>query len=184
MTLKKNLSGMRFGKLTAVSRHSTTRNGHVRWLCLCDCGQEATCLSTHLSSGKTKSCGCLKPTGKDHKQWTGCGELTGRLWGQIVRGSNGSKGRAPIPLILTIEQAWELFLKQDRRCALSGELLTLPPRYNQRGTASLDRIDSSGPYSVENVQWVHKDINLMKNRLTQDRFVHLCRQVAGACDIL
>lgn len=183
MSLKKDLTGLKFGKLTVINRHSTTRNGHIRWLCSCDCGREAECLSTHLLSSKTKSCGCSIPTGKDHKMWKGCGEITGRLWGQITRGADGSKGRAPIPVTITIEEVWELFLKQSRRCALSGELLTLPPRYNQKGTASLDRIDSNGPYSIENVQWVHKDINLMKNKLSQDRFILLCKKVAGACEI-
>ena len=41
-------------------------------------------------------------------------------------------------------------------------------------TASLDRIDSSQPYVVTNIQWVHKDVNLMKMDLDEDWFVALC----------
>jgi hypothetical protein len=45
-------------------------------------------------------------------------------------------------------------------------------------TASLDRIDSSKGYCEDNVQWVHKDINRMKNTFDQDYFISLCKLIA------
>lgn len=48
----KDLYGKRFGKLIAVSYSKG------KWLCKCDCGGETTTLTTNLTSGNTKSCGC------------------------------------------------------------------------------------------------------------------------------
>jgi hypothetical protein len=52
----------------------------------------------------------------------------------------------------------------------------------QGRTASLDRVDSVTGYIPSNVQWVHKDINLMKNRFGQAYFRELCRRVSGLGD--
>ena len=45
-------------------------------------------------------------------------------------------------------------------------------------TASLDRIDNSKGYEVGNIQWVHKEINMMRGPLPIDRFIELCGFVA------
>lgn len=45
-------------------------------------------------------------------------------------------------------------------------------------TASLDRIDSSKGYKIENIQWVHKDINQMKSALENNKFIELCELVS------
>ena len=45
-------------------------------------------------------------------------------------------------------------------------------------TASLDRIDSSKGYTTDNIQWVHKDINIMKNDYGNDYFIEICKKVA------
>jgi hypothetical protein len=48
---------------------------------------------------------------------------------------------------LSIEDTWELFTKQECRCALSGLPLYFPSKRNKTdGNASLDRIDSSKGY--------------------------------------
>ena len=48
---------------------------------------------------------------------------------------------------------------------------------NRSMTASLDRIDSCKGYTIDNVQWVHKWINVMKSDHSQDEFIALCRAV-------
>lgn len=184
--MKKDLTGTRFGKLLVESVHSRTRNGHIRWQCKCDCGREHNALSTHLLSNLITHCGCVpRKSGTDHPQWTGYGEISGKVWDDIKRGSSEQKGRRKLDFDITIEYAWELFVKQNRKCALSGEILYFPhsDRYwadkqNSRN-ASLDRIDSSKGYIEGNVQWVHKDVNLMKNRLDEERFINLCVKIAN-----
>jgi len=175
-----------FGKLTVLVRVSNSRNSHSRWACRCECGEERDFLATHLVHAGTDSCGCDRPRGPTHKQWTGCGEIHGDFFTHIRRGADGSRGRAPIPFNLTIEYLWELFLQQDRRCALSCELIWFKGgNYNTKArgaetTASLDRIDSGGGYVQGNVQWVHKDVNRMKSVFSQEHYLRICRLVAAA----
>jgi hypothetical protein len=44
-------------------------------------------------------------------------------------------------------------------------------------TASLDRIDSTKGYLVGNVQWVHKDINNIKQDYTVDELMKYCELI-------
>jgi hypothetical protein len=76
-----------------------------------------------------------------------------------------------------VEYVWNLFLSQDRKCALSG----IPIGFQDRSgsTASLDRIDNSKGYVIGNVQWVHKDVNIMKHTHSQDYFIGLCATIAS-----
>ena len=53
-----DISGKRFGKLTAIKR--TIKNGNTHWICRCDCGRETTVLTNKLLSGRTTSCGCKR----------------------------------------------------------------------------------------------------------------------------
>lgn len=63
---RKNLVGNRYGKLVIVKPaddYISPSGFHLtRWLCKCDCGN-FTCVNTdELTSGSTRSCGCLKNT--------------------------------------------------------------------------------------------------------------------------
>lgn len=43
---------------------------------------------------------------------------------------------------------------------------------------SLDRIDSNKGYVEGNVQWVHKDVNMMKQSYSNERFIGICCMIA------
>jgi hypothetical protein len=51
--------GMRFGRLQTVER-SENIGRRTAWLCKCDCGNKIIVKSIYLTTGDTKSCGCLK----------------------------------------------------------------------------------------------------------------------------
>jgi hypothetical protein len=51
-----------------------------------------------------------------------------------------------------------------------------------RGTASLDRIDSTLGYVTGNVQWVHKSVNHMKSDTPEEEFVEWCRRIVAHSD--
>jgi len=53
----KNIIGQRFNRLTVTER--VIVNEHVMWKAKCDCGNEIIVPATSLTSGHTKSCGCL-----------------------------------------------------------------------------------------------------------------------------
>lgn len=56
---KKDLTGKKFGKLTAIKCIGKGTDRSYLWECKCDCGKTLNVMSTSLLSGNTKSCGCL-----------------------------------------------------------------------------------------------------------------------------
>ena len=60
----KDLTGMQFGKLKVLNNAGKLDGRHYYWNCQCDCGNTKVVLGSSLTSGNTKSCGCLaKETG-------------------------------------------------------------------------------------------------------------------------
>jgi len=55
----RDLTGVQFGRLTAIRRLENDASGFVRWLCLCDCGAHTVVRSVDLRRGVTISCGCV-----------------------------------------------------------------------------------------------------------------------------
>lgn len=55
---RRDVAGQVFGRLTAISDAGVV--GKRRWLCRCECGVECVVPLDYLTSGKTRSCGCLK----------------------------------------------------------------------------------------------------------------------------
>lgn len=64
---RRDLTGYRFGKLVCLEpTRERGPGGGVVWRCACDCGNECLAVSTQLTHGYKKSCGCLeKPPLKD-----------------------------------------------------------------------------------------------------------------------
>lgn len=81
-----------------------------------------------------------------------------------------------IPFTISIEEMFRKLEVQNFKCALTGLDINF---YNRAGTitASLDRKDSSKGYLKNNIQWVLKDINTMKNVFSEEYFLSLCHKV-------
>jgi len=58
---ERSLVGKRFGYLVAIERTAIRSDKHTRtyYLCRCDCGNKVVTHSSSLTTGHTKSCGCL-----------------------------------------------------------------------------------------------------------------------------
>lgn len=64
---QRDITGLRFGRLTAVEPTGETVRGSAVWLCRCDCGGEVHAPLHQLTAGYRKSCGCLgHPARKDY----------------------------------------------------------------------------------------------------------------------
>jgi hypothetical protein len=123
-----------------------------------------------------KNNSCIKIKHGNH--WKGYENISRTCYNNIL--TNNNKRSYPRNINITIEYLWKLFLKQKGYCALTGYPLewgTKEFNYANK-TASLDRIDSSKGYCKNNVQWVHKNINLMKWDYPQDEFIRWCKLVA------
>ena len=55
----KDISGMKFGRLTAVKCLGVVQ-GDTTWLFVCDCGNKKSAAGWAVHGGKIKSCGCLR----------------------------------------------------------------------------------------------------------------------------
>lgn len=71
----KNLTGARYGRLVATHR-TGTRSTQALWSCTCDCGNVVQTTASHLNSGKTRSCGCLRKRPGVELTGNKCGLLT------------------------------------------------------------------------------------------------------------
>ena len=59
MPLGKDLTGKKFGRLTVNGFSHIDSSKKRCWLVTCDCGNEMTVIGRSMTSGNTKSCGCL-----------------------------------------------------------------------------------------------------------------------------
>lgn len=64
----KDLTEMKFGRLTVIKEYGRDKRGNALWLCKCECGNEVIVRGDKLKSGNTKSCGCYKKD-KLKEQW-------------------------------------------------------------------------------------------------------------------
>lgn len=81
---QKDLTGKQFGRWTVISFV-----GNKRWLCKCTCGTEREVVTSSLTSGASKSCGCY------NAEQTSCRlkkDLTGQIFGSLtVLADDGTK---------------------------------------------------------------------------------------------
>jgi len=162
-----DLTNQKFNQWTVLNRGPNSSTRQARWLCRCNCGRTQLVQSCHLKNGSSTRCkGCSK--------FQGHGQISLSYWNKIIIDAAKRK----YDVAVTIEEAWSKFLGQEQKCALTGQRLVFARNYQtDLQTASLDRIDSSQGYVIGNIQWVHKDINMFKGSLTEDRFIELCKLV-------
>lgn len=76
---RKDLTGVKFGKLTAVGYSGKrTKNRSPIWSCVCECGRVHLESAARLTTGVAVSCGCSAKTRKIHK------DLTGQRFGMLT----------------------------------------------------------------------------------------------------
>ena len=54
-----DITGQKYGKLTAIKLYHTTRNGAF-WLCQCECGNTCVASEDNLKAGRMTSCRCVR----------------------------------------------------------------------------------------------------------------------------
>lgn len=137
-------------------------------LCECKCGKIKEVFRSSLISGDSTKCReCL------YKK-TYYGDISKHFFGHIKRGARDRN----IEFNITIEYVWKLYIEQNRKCSLTNLDIYFPQKNKADFTASLDRINSNIGYVEGNVQWLHKDLNLMKQKFSQEKFIEYCKLVA------
>lgn len=156
----KNLTGMRFTRLTVMEEFVHKTDQRTRWICRCDCGNVVTVLSSSLATGNTKSCGCYQKDNPSNLSHGMTGSPEYRAWENMRQRCHRKEsveyhrygGRG-----ITVCDRWllsfeDFFLDVGKR---PSELHTL------------DRINNNGHYEPGNVRWATR----------KEQSANVCRNV-------
>lgn len=160
--------GQIFNDLTVKGFDQQDKQGRRFYHCLCKCGNMKSISVSSLISGNSIDCGCVNRSkgkvGLISNWYIGKYRTQAKIHGREFQ--------------LTKEYLWEIFQKQNGKCALTGiDLKFASTARSGDGNASIDRIDSSKDYIEGNIQWVHKDINYMKQEYDQEYFINMCNLI-------
>lgn len=147
MGKKKDLTGMKFGKLTALTPAGKCSHGKLLWLCECECGNRGTHRTGHLMSGSATQCRFCPNTTHGHtkgKEKKGVSP-TYKSWRAMIQRCTESSnigykyyGALGTSVCERWLESFENFL------ADMGE---------RPKNKSLDRIDPFGNYEPTNCRW-------------------------------
>lgn len=79
---KIDLTGQVFGRLKVLQRVESDSRGNAMYECMCSCGLNSVVIVSgyNLTSGRTKSCGCIQ---KERSSETNTADLTGKIFGHL-----------------------------------------------------------------------------------------------------
>jgi hypothetical protein len=174
-----DMKGKKFGELVVknITNQRRISDRSVLWLAQCSCGKEKLLPRSLLL--KYKSCGCKR---KEYQSINlrktlnkgGYKEIFATHWNGIRKNALSRD----LKFDINVKYAWKLFLKQNRKCKLTGVPIQFSTKcWSKDATASLDRINSTKGYTKDNVQWVHKEINMMKQQYKTEKFFDWCKKI-------
>lgn len=156
MPKRKDISGKRFGMLTAIAWARTDERRESWWLCKCDCGNIVERRLHDLQLGYTSSCGCQKrilsvtnrkvnnayhgqsASGANYERWKSmkkrCTNPNDRYYRRY-----GGRG-------IRVAPEWE------HNFAAYDDYVSSLPHHNEPGY-TIDRIDNDGDYAPGNIKW-------------------------------
>lgn len=144
-----DISGHRFGRLTAIRYVGKSKGNQTLWECRCDCGKTVTVHQQNLKNGHTKSCGCYNSDALSERNSTH-GESNTRIyniWHDMIYRCYGEKHRSykdygarGITVCKEWKDSFENFKEWSFKNGYSENL-------------SIDRMDVNGNYEPSNCRW-------------------------------
>lgn len=140
-----DITGLRFGKLVAISRVGANKKGEGIWLCQCDCGNRSFVVLSNLKNGHTTSCGCYKQVcSRTHNEtktrlhhiWAG---MKARCYNNKIPKYKDYGGRG-----ITVCDEWRSDYIAFKEWAINN---------GYKESLTIDRINVDGNYEPSNCRW-------------------------------
>ena len=158
-----DLTNFKYGKLTVIKKtNEKTKDNKILWLCQCKCGNTITLQTYAILSGRTRSCGCLRPE-LSKKLFSGVRQENLRLyriWTGIKQRCYNEKyndykdyGAKGVIMCEDWKNNYESFYIWAINNGYSDSL-------------SIDRIDTTGNYEPNNCRWADDETQANNKRNT------------------
>lgn len=160
-----NLSGRTYNKLTVLKSYKVI-DKKIIWDCICSCGNHIAVRADSLTSGHTKSCGCLRLV-EDSV-----------IYKKVYTAYKAGAKRRGIEFSLIFEQFYNLIISNCHYCG--AESSNLMKRNGKQGKYNgIDRLDSSKGYVKDNVISCCKVCNYAKHTMHYEDFKEWVRRVSN-----
>lgn len=165
----KDLKGKKFGRLTVIEKDHVVRTNWY-WQCQCNCLSKTIVVvrGSHLTSGQTKSCGCL--LGSNRLPF---GQAA---FNDLVLAYMRSAESKDLAFELSKEQAYKLFTSKCHYCGLSPSSVRYKGdmffRYN-----GIDRANNAVGYILSNCLPCCEGCNRFKLNRNYDVFLRKVRDI-------
>ena len=175
----KDISSMRFGKLTALQQVRTDAKGRAVWLFVCDCGNLCEIRGDAVRRGDSRSCGCIrKERAKKSiksviaKNKARCNpvkkERLHSVWHSMIcrcyNKSTPSYKYYGLRGIVVCDE-WRKSYKSFREWAYANGYDANAPF----GKCTIDRINVNGNYEPNNCRWVPMSVQAKNKRASHDK---------------
>lgn len=167
-----DITGKRYGRLVAIKKTKRGASGDWYWLCRCDCGGFAEVLRVSLTGGTTIGCGCMKAVSNKRRRKKSADIFVTQLFSSYQSKSRERK----IDFLLSFDDFKALIQKPCHWCGAEPGYRS--SRFNRGERSSvgmiahgIDRIDSNGGYTYDNVVSCCKQCNWAKLNWDADVFV-------------
>lgn len=167
-----DLIGQHFGKWTVLHCDLNRKSCYQYFICQCVCGNKKSVTSYNLRNNISTQCVCCA-----HKKG-GYKDITGTYICNIRTHAY----RRKIKFDITPKDLYKIWIQQNKTCALTGLPLTIA--INGKNiptiqTASVDRIDNNLGYIKNNVWFVHKTINRIKNTISINMLIFFANMISN-----
>lgn len=170
---RSDISNQKYNRLTAIHFVRKHGRGQAIWLFSCDCGESLEIESYRVIRGSIKSCGCL------HKE---LGRINIRTKFKIPYGKaaennsykryKDSAKKRQIDFLLTKDEVGKLFRENCHYCGSVPSIVSGSKHYNGEFIRNgIDRIDSNGPYSLDNCVTCCSKCNYAKGTMSYNEFI-------------
>lgn len=166
MKMIKDYTNEKYGRLTVI-KFVERKNHKTYWKCQCECGNEIILPIAYLTSGDTKSCGCLRKEicsiREKNKSFIKNKRLY-RIWQDMKRRCYnkkrpayryyGAKG-------VKICNEWKISFKNFQEWAITN---------GYKDNLTIDRINNNGNYEPNNCRWVtrkEQNNNMSTNHIVE-----------------